>query len=818
MSAKEKVKRTPKALPLIQLERLSCATATRPACIRCTLSQSCRSSYQAPLVPDDWTGKFLFVGDLLKDSTGFLFDGMPGVLFRDTLKECGVHKNDVAFMPALRCKPSKKPRMTQIRACAPFVYRAIQVLQPKYIIGLGETAARSLSNKGTPGTIARLRGRVHTTQADGFSFTYTISSGLKQIGTNPHELARLREDIQRGARKAERYPAPAIPQGGFLGFDTEYTKQEVLCGALSDTKAAITARTQDLGRLARLLSQAVIVGHNLPVDLDALITAKTPGLTKAMEQWLQGRRQRDTLLVAKLADENRGKGGYTLEALLLAKHNVKDYKAETERIGPDPTQWPVPAMHERCRLDAWATLKVYDSLKDEALGPVPIAHRISMTLYRMRHAGVYINMQTFLTMKQEVYGEEAEAKKRLLKYARKHGLTDFSATRDADVRALVYDKVGLEIESYTKGGLPSASAKVLKEYKDEYPEIQALLTYSKADKLKTTYVDGLEKKFERLRDGRYWLPVVINALAAKTGRRSSAGPNFQNWPVRARRIIVSRFKGGVIADNDYSKLEPIIGGWVTGEHRLTEYFTKYPNGYIKIGSDFFRKTVEKNTKEYTMMKSLILAILYNKKKWSLADDLWGTGVKLDSNYKTHIDKAGDILDRFLSELFPGVRDYQQQQEHFVIKHGYVDNAVGQRRRLPLPPQPERSDKFAYRIWMKFKSHVINQSINYPIQSLASYVTGCAAVDLEDALLRQFKYSYVDYHTMLMQKQWPNMPLLCIEVHDDLVQDIPKGMEKKTKELTHAIMRRPPSMAALLPDFQVPLSVDTNAGVSWGLKS
>ncbi len=434
------------------------------------------------------------------------------------------------------------------------------------------------------------------------------------------------------------------------------------------------------------------------------------------------------------------------------------------------------------------------------------------------HAGVYISMDKFQEMKREVYAEEAKTKKVLLKHAHRLGLGEFEPSKDSDVRALVYGKLGLDVESYTRSGLASASAKHLKEYKDDYPEIQALLSFSKADKLKTTYVDGFEKQFVRLKDGRYWLPVIINALAAKTGRRASARPNFQNLPVRVRQIIVSRFKGGVIADNDYSKLEPIVGGWVTGEERLTEYFTNTPNGYIAIGTDFFKKTVEKNTKEYTAMKSLILAILYNKKQWSLAEDLWGSGVQLDGDYEKHTDKAGELLDKFLTTMFPGVRDYHEQQEHDVLTDGFVMNAVGQKRRLPLPPIPERSNKLAYKIYMRYKSHVINQAINYPIQSLAAYVTGSALVDLEAAFLRQFKYSYVDYQQALMRKEWPNMPLCVIEVHDDIVQDIPKGMEKKTQEVTTDIMTSVPTLRALLPAFKVPLSIDTNVGPHWGLKA
>ena len=1048
----------PKFQKPIQIEKLSQGNLSRDLCLKCGLHSSCRTPFLQPLVPDGYTGKLLLIGDAPYEfeRTNSPFSSLGGQTLKNILQEEGYNRSDIAYMPTLRCRPAKTPSMAQIRACAPFVYRAVTLLNAKHVLALGPVASKSLSNSGKSQPIARLRGREKVCTYDGGKFTYYVTSSLSQLGTSPNELARFREDIARLALAVLAYPKTGIPRNNvYLGFDTEYTPEKVLCGAVSDGTHARTVEASQLGKLAPLLSKATIVGHNLPVDLDALIKAKVPGLKFAMEQWLQGRKQRDTLLLAKLVDENRGKGGYTLESLLLAEYNVADYKAPTESLGPDPTLWPVPLRDERCRLDAWATLKVYEAHQDRTRGPEEITHAISMTLYRMRHAGIYVDIHRYRKMKTEVYAEEAAARKKLVRIAAKHGMKTFTA-KDAEIRELIYAKLGLEIETRTKGGLPSASVKVLKEFKNEYPEVQAILDLSKADKLKTTYCDGLEAKFQRQPDGRFWLPVYINALAAKTGRRNSAGPNFQNQPVRVRQIFVSRFKGGTIADNDYcvdpkarvlcsdliwrpaqalvigqeiiafpetgskrkmckatvtsiksltrptlrlvtdrgsvvvsqehrwlvkasgkhlydwketrniqpgdyipfyaepweaersheagylaglldgegwvtggnvgfaqnpgtvleeykagllrrgfnvrqystnkvqtictngpvgeklrllgtlrpkrllpkasklwegvqgwgkhsfpakvlavqvvskqgdviavgtstntlivegmfshnSKLEPIAGGWVTGEHRLTEYFTKYPNGYIKIGKDFFRKDIEPKTKEYTMMKSLVLAILYNKKKWSLADDIWAQGVKLDSNYEKHTDEAGKLLERFLSELFPGVKAYHRRQEDFVLRRGYVDNAVGQRRRLPLPPEPMRSDKFAYKIYMRFKAHVINQAINYPIQSLASYVTGSALIDLERALLRQFKYSYVDFHTALMDKRWPMMPLLCIEVHDDIVMDIPKGMEKKTKEVTHEIMETVPTLRKLLPAFDTPLSVDTNMGATWGVK-
>lgn len=787
--------------------------------MKCGAFNDCTRSFAMPVVPDGYTKKFLLIGD---HDEGFARTQSPfttpgGHVLQRTLQQAGIARQDVAFMPVMRCKPQGTAKMAQIRACAPFVFRAVELLKPKYVLALGPNAAKSLANSGSPGSLPRRRGRRLT--ANGIpAFIYFRTGSIAQFGSSPHELARFKEDLARLQQKVTKVCKQGVPncEDAFIGFDTEFTPTEVLCGAVSDGRVACTVPAKDIRKLTPLFQKNVMVAHNMTSEIDSMMRLRIPALKGVLEHWLQGHRVRDTLLVAKLVDENRGVGGYKLESLLLSKYNLEDYKHETDQYGPDPSLWPAPLRDERCRIDAWGTVKVFDAFEQDVQGPLQISHEIAMVLHRMRYIGVYIGQKEFAALKQEVYKEEANAKKVLLKLARQHGLDNFQPSKDNDVRELVYGKLGLDVESKTKSGLASASVKHLKEHID-IPEIKALISYSKFDKLKTTYVDGLEQKFMRLNDGRCWVSVLINALAAKTGRRASAGPNFQNLPKRVRQIITSRFKGGVIADNDYSKLEPIIGGWVTGERKLTEYFTETPNGYIQIGKDFFNKEVQKDTKEYTMMKSLVLAILYKKQKWSLAADLWSQKCQLDSDYEKHIEECGKVLDRFLDTLFPGVRAYHEEQESFVLKHGYVDNAVGQRRRLPLPIEPQRSDRVLYKVYMRYKAHVINQAVNYPIQSLASYVTGSAMVDWEREMLRLHHWSYYDFQQAVMAKDWPNMPLLCLEIHDDLVQDIPKGMEKKTKEITHEIMTAVPSLKALLPDFDVKLSVDTQVGPTWGMK-
>jgi hypothetical protein len=97
----------------------------------------------------------------------------------------------------------------------------------------------------------------------------------------------------------------------------------------------------------------VLVGHSVGGDLDHLVKL---GLAK--NEWLAGFNIRDSLLLARMFDENRGKGGYGLEALLISEFNFAPWKGETEKLikaTGNAADWTPEQRIARCRLDAWAT-------------------------------------------------------------------------------------------------------------------------------------------------------------------------------------------------------------------------------------------------------------------------------------------------------------------------------------------------------------------------------------------------------------------------------------------------------------------------------
>lgn len=131
-------------------EGFSKGNEKREACQHCKLFTKCKEPFRVPDVPDEWTSKLLLVSDSLsKDAHKVI---------RKAWRDAGYRDEDIAIVPPLRCGGHAKPNMGQIRACRPFLLKALDVLKPKYVLGLGATALRALTNK-SDANITKARGK-----------------------------------------------------------------------------------------------------------------------------------------------------------------------------------------------------------------------------------------------------------------------------------------------------------------------------------------------------------------------------------------------------------------------------------------------------------------------------------------------------------------------------------------------------------------------------------------------------------------------------------------------------------------------------------
>ena len=175
-----------------------------------------------------------------------------------------------------------------------------------------------------------------------------------------HLEQRIEEDFKRFSVKQLRAPKQALPDvaSKVIGFDTEYSPDGTLLTiGLADRDNAIAIErdkpgfTRDVQRTIRQASS--ICGHSVEGDLDYLVK-----LNLAKEEWLRGERIYDSFLLARMYDENRGKGGYSLQAQFLSEFNFVPWKRDTEKLlkeTGDASTWTRAQRTTRCRLDAWTT-------------------------------------------------------------------------------------------------------------------------------------------------------------------------------------------------------------------------------------------------------------------------------------------------------------------------------------------------------------------------------------------------------------------------------------------------------------------------------
>jgi hypothetical protein len=197
----------------------------------------------------------------------------------------------------------------------------------------------------------------------------TYHPGAVLLGGFQYE-ERIVEDLKRYHSRQLKYPRSAAPSGRAhsIGFDTEYDPSgKLLTAGVADASNAIAYEGNIKKSIAPTIKKAkVLIGHSIAGDLDHLVR-----LGLARDSWLRGLDIRDSFLLARMHDENRGKGAYGLEALLLSEFNATPWKADTDKLikaTGNAADWSPEQRMERCRLDAWATRVLAEHLEGKLHG------------------------------------------------------------------------------------------------------------------------------------------------------------------------------------------------------------------------------------------------------------------------------------------------------------------------------------------------------------------------------------------------------------------------------------------------------------------
>jgi uracil-DNA glycosylase family 4 len=84
-----------------------------------------------------------------EDETGRPFVGRAGKLLDNMIQSMNLKREDVFILNTIKCRPpnNRKPTPVEMDKCGPFLVRQLEVIKPKVIIALGNTALGGLTGK-----------------------------------------------------------------------------------------------------------------------------------------------------------------------------------------------------------------------------------------------------------------------------------------------------------------------------------------------------------------------------------------------------------------------------------------------------------------------------------------------------------------------------------------------------------------------------------------------------------------------------------------------------------------------------------------------
>jgi uracil-DNA glycosylase family 4 len=132
-------------------------------CTRCVLHKQGRKQIVFGVGNPD--AELMFVGEgpgADEDEQGIPFIGRAGQLLTNMITNgMGIKREDVYIANVVKCRPpgNRTPERDECDTCSPFLFRQIEVIQPKMIVALGAVAAKTLL--GVNDAMGRLRGQIY---------------------------------------------------------------------------------------------------------------------------------------------------------------------------------------------------------------------------------------------------------------------------------------------------------------------------------------------------------------------------------------------------------------------------------------------------------------------------------------------------------------------------------------------------------------------------------------------------------------------------------------------------------------------------------
>jgi DNA polymerase len=178
--------------PMATLDSLDAIAKAVASCTRCPLYATATNPVPGQGHPN---ADLMIVGEApgaTEDEQGLAFVGAAGQLLTKILAAVSLKRDDVFICNVLKHRPpgNRNPMPDEVTACAPYLLRQFELVQPKAILALGTFAAQTLLQ--TKLSIGKLRSQVHRFHGVPLIVTYHPAALLR----NPSWKRPTWEDVQ----------------------------------------------------------------------------------------------------------------------------------------------------------------------------------------------------------------------------------------------------------------------------------------------------------------------------------------------------------------------------------------------------------------------------------------------------------------------------------------------------------------------------------------------------------------------------------------------------------------------------------------------
>ena len=389
-------------------------------------------------------------------------------------------------------------------------------------------------------------------------------------------------------------------------------------------------------------------------------------------------------------------------------------------------------------------------------------------LARMEDAGVKIDTVALAKMSDQLK-REAAAKAREI-YDR-CGM-EFNISSPKQLGDVLFSKLALPMPvKYGKGKKISTAVDVLEGLAESHEVPRLVLEYRQLTKLKSTYVDALPAL---IRAGSGRVHTTFGQTGTATGRLSSANPNLQNIPIRTElgRQIRAAFiaePGHILLAADYSQIELRLLAHFSKDKLLVEAFRRGDDIHTLTASQVFGVPPLMVTPDHRRQAKVVnFGIVYGLSAFGLSQQL---GIEPG--------EARKFIDAYF-EKYAGVRAFIEATLEQARREQKVRTLFGRVR--PIPDINSKNTNL--------RGFAERTAVNTPLQGTAADLIKIAMIRIDEEIRKRGLTSR-----------------MTLQVHDELVFEIPDGEVETMKTLVRDHMENAHALA-------VPLLVELGVGLNW----